>query len=117
MVDDLLAIDQCGPKSIKMNTIINSKIELKKLEFHLPEESKVGKCNFMHIGKPSESCPGMKVHGQNALEVNEAMYLGDIIRNDGKNISNVKSRVRKGIGIVAEITSLLKNISFGKRHF
>ena len=117
MVDDLLAINQCGPKSMKMNTIINSKIELKKLEFHLPEASKVGKCNFMHIGKPSESCPGMKVHGQSAIEVKEAMYLGDIIRSDGKNISNVKSRVQKGIGIAAEIISLLKSISFGKRHF
>ena len=43
--------------------------------------------------------------------------LGDIIGSDGKNISNVKSRVQKGIGIAAEITSLLKSISFGKIHF
>ena len=102
MVDDLLAINKCGLQSIKVNTTINSMIELKKLQFHLPEENKPGKCNFMHIGKPNKSCPGMKVHGLNAGEVTEARYLGDLIRNDGKNLSNIRDRVRN------EWESLLK---------
>ena len=56
--------------SLKMNTSINLIIELKKLQFHLPELNKPGKCNF--IGKRNKFCPSMKVHEQNAAEVNEA---------------------------------------------
>ena len=51
-------------------------------------------------------CPGMKVHGHQAEEVTEAVYLGDILRADGKNTSNIKSRVNKGVGIVTEIILL-----------
>ena len=40
-------------------------------------------------------CPGMKVHGVNTERVEEAVYLGDIIRQDGKNTSNIKSRVKE----------------------
>ena len=59
----------------------------------------------------------MKVHGLNASEVTEARYLGDLIRNDRKNLSNIRDRVRKGMGIAAEIHHLLKTISFGVRYF
>ena len=43
----------------------------------------------MHIGKECDVCPGMKVHGQKAQHVSEAFYLGDIVRNDGKNFTNI----------------------------
>ena len=61
----------------------------------------------MHIGKPNKHCPGMKVHGHQADQVSEAVYLGDILRADGKNSSNVKMRVSKGVGIVGEIMEIL----------
>ena len=51
MVDDLLAVSQCGFQSIAVNTSINTLIELKELDFHLPEKDKRGKCEFLHIGK------------------------------------------------------------------
>ena len=44
MIDDLIAFAECGKKSKKLNTFINTKIELKKLKF-----SKI-KCKQMHIG-------------------------------------------------------------------
>ena len=98
IVDDLLAISSCGFNSTAINTTINTLIELKKLQFHVPEPNKKSKCHYLHIGKPNKYCPGMKVHGHQADQVTEAVYLGDILRADGKNISNIKSRVNKGIG-------------------
>ena len=97
-VDDVLAISNCGFDAIKVNTAINTIIELKKLEFHIPnqENKKKSKCHSLHVGKPSQFCPGMKVHGHSAERVNEALYLGDIIRTDGKNLSNIMDRVNKG---------------------
>ena len=117
MVDDLLAVSQCGFQSVEVNTSINTLIELKKLEFHVPEKDKVGKCHFLHIGKPNLYCPGMKVHGVDAEQIHETTYLGDIIRDDGKNSSNIKHRVNKGIGLVSEIFTVLESVSFGYRYF
>ena len=63
MVDDLLAVRTCGFESLETNVTINTMIEIKKLQFHIPEKDKKSKCHFMHVGKPSVCCPGMKVHG------------------------------------------------------
>ena len=57
------------------------------------------------------------VHGVKADRVTEAVYLGDIIREDGKNSSNIKDRVRKGLGIVTRIMNILETISFGSKYF
>ena len=78
---------------------------------------KKGKCHSLHVGKESYLCPGMKVHGQQAERVLETEYLGDIVRADGKNSSNIKSRVGKGIGLISEIMSILKCVSFGSHYF
>ena len=40
MVDDLLAVSNCGYHSTAINTGINTIIELKKLQFHIPEAQK-----------------------------------------------------------------------------
>jgi hypothetical protein len=116
-VDDLLAVTQCGVDTINMNTTINTLIELKKLQFHIPEPEKKSKCHSLHIGKPNQHCPGMKVHGHMADIVTEAVYLGDSIRTDGRNTSNINSRVNKGVGIVSNIMDMLKNVSFGSKYF
>ena len=117
MVDDLLAISKCGLESQKINTSINTLIELKKLTFHTPEPNKKSKCHFLHIGRANKGCPGMKVHGAQADRVKEAVYLGDIIREDGKNTSNIKTRVNKGIGTVSQIMDILKTVSYGNKYF
>ena len=117
MVDDLLAVRKCGFDSIETNITINTMIELKKLEFHTPKSNKKSKCHYLHIGKSTHVCPGMKVHGFKADKVTEAVYLGDVIRQDGKNSSNIKNRVKKGMGIVTRIMDVLKTISFGQKYF
>ena len=45
-VDDLLAVTQCGVDTINMNTTINTLIELKKLQFHIPEPEKKTQMSF-----------------------------------------------------------------------
>ena len=117
MVDDLLTISKCGYETIEMNTTINALIELKKLRFHTPVENERSKCHSLHIGKPSKSCAKMKVHGEEVDHVSEAVYLGDIISQDGKNSKNIKSRVSKGLGIVTEIMEILNTVSFGEKYF
>ena len=56
----LLAVTQCGFDTINMNTTINTLIELKKLQFHIPEQGGKSKCHSLRIGKPNQHCPGMK---------------------------------------------------------
>ena len=116
-VDDLISVSKCGFESIQMNHTINTLIELKKLQFHIPEASKKSKCHKLHVGKTSHFCPSMKVHGVNADTVEEAVYLGDIISANGKNTSNIKERVKKGLGIVSNLMDVLKSISFGEKYF
>ena len=58
MVDDLLAVSNCGFSSTAINTAINTIIEIKKLKFHTPEANKKSKCHYLHIGKPNRSCIG-----------------------------------------------------------
>ena len=117
MVDDLLTISPCGSETIAMNTTINTLIELKKLKFHTPEENKKSKCHSMHIGKQTNTCPSMKVHGKVADRVSEAVYLGDVVSQDGKNTKNIQNRVSKGMGIVTEIMDILNTVSFGSKYF
>jgi hypothetical protein len=50
-------------------------------------------------------------------EKNEEKYLGDIISKDGRNIKNIKARVKKGKGIVTKIMSILDSIPFGNHYF
>ena len=117
MIDDLIAVRSCGFDAIETNITINTIIELKKLQFHIPGDNKKSKCHFLHIGKKNKNCPGMKVHGVRTGRVTEAVYLGDIIRKDGKNNSNIKDRVRKGLGIVTNIMNILETITFGSKYF
>ena len=50
-------------------------------------------------------------------EINDDKYLGDILSCDGKNTKNIKDRISKGVGIIANIFNLLEVISFGQYHF
>ena len=54
-IDDVLGITECSVKSVQLNTIIQSKMNNKKLRLSQ------SKCYKMHVGKSSESCPSLKV--------------------------------------------------------
>ena len=64
MVDDTLAISECGQKSVAMNEFINNQID---------------------------------------------MGCGAV---DGKNISSLKNRVSRGIGVISQIIHLIEKVSF-----
>ena len=117
MVDDLLAVSRCGMDSIRVNVTINSIIELKKLRFHTPEDKKRSKCHVLHIGSNEKTCTGMKVHGQDVDSVSQAVYLGDVICQDGSNAGHIKDRVSKGMGQMNTVMNLLKAVSFGYKYF
>ena len=116
-VDDLNGISKCGSDSLSLNTFINTQIELKKLRFHTTDAKGKSKCNKLHIGKQMRNCPVLKVHGTPMQEVKDDRYLGDILSCDGRNTKNIKDRISKGVGIMANIFNLLEVISFGQFHF
>ena len=136
MVDDLLCVSACGFQTSQMNTYINFKTNIKKLQFG------TNKCKKMHVGKRKEEfkCQPLSVDKWEEVEVNleqstkvvledqyigkeeieeksEEKYLGDILSNDGKNIKNFKARVAKGTGIIRNIITRLEGIPFGKYYF
>ena len=71
----------------------------------------------MHIGRASHFCPQLKIHGYNMERVQEDTYLGDIIRSDGKNCTNLEDRVGKGMGKITDIMNILETVSFGVFYF
>ena len=112
MVDDILAVGHCGTDSIKLNSIIQSKMDTKKLELGYD------KCFQIHVGKKSSiSCPQLNVHEEIMKTTSSEKYLGDIITNSGKLDQNIQSRVNKGNGRSNTIMSLLTEISFGQHYF
>ena len=116
-VDDLNGISKCGDDSRALNIFLTTQIELKKLKFHVPNKEGKTKCHKMHIGKKHDMCPTLKIHGTIMPEVNEDVYLGDILSNDGKNTKNIKQRISKGLGVVNQIFDILGNVNFGSHIF
>ena len=115
MVDDVLSVQKCSAETVKMNSIINSFIENKKLKLS------AGKCRRIHIQNKKEKqpikCPEIKVHTDVMKNSNEQKYLGDLICSSGSVRNNVESRRNKGFGIVNEIISILEEIPLGRFKF
>jgi hypothetical protein len=134
MIDDLLAVSDCGVETVKTNAYLNAKTSTKKLQFGGQ------KCHKLHVGKTQHVCPELYVDdwkmkkvkeyetGIRNLEdvfdgdfpmeeVQDEKYLGDILTNDGTNTKNVESRKSKGVGAVSQLMSMLEEISFGPFYF
>ena len=113
MIDDILAIAPCGFKSFALNTFINCKMEMKKLIFSDT------KCKQIHVGKEGIHCPSLEVHGRNIDKSSCEKYLGDLIAESTNkcNECNISNRAKKGIGLVAQIMSLLDNVSLGQHYY
>ena len=135
MVDDLVSISHCGLNSVVMNSFLNTKSNVKKLQLG------ISKCHKLHIGKEKKTCPDLYIDewrvetvdqteagGEVTLkdiqdnehliqEVSEERYLGDIISKDGKNNKNIKARISKANGSINQVMSILEEICFGKYFF
>ena len=71
MVDDILSIQTCSEKSIKINATVNAFIESKKLTL-----SK-SKCHRIHIDKKSKNikeCEKLKVHDDSMDDTSKSKY-------------------------------------------
>ena len=104
MVDDILGIQQCSSKSLKLNSVINTFISLEKLTL----SSK--KCHNIHIGKSDMKCHNLKVHGSLMSNSKQETYLGDLIDQSGKIRPNIDKRRSKGYGITSNILAILNEI-------
>ena len=108
MVDDVLSITKCGLATIEANSILNAKIESKKLRMSKD------KCSKMHISKKQTECSvKVKVHETVMKETNSITYLGDVLLPTGKIDDTIKGRTLKGIGINSQINSILNNVTLG----
>ena len=114
MIDDLACIAETGTKSVEINSYINSKTSIKKLQYG------VDKCYQIHVGGKEHTMPDLYIDnwelkkmngewkdtytGKVLMERRDAEeYLGDIISKDGKNSKNILARKAKGLGIVKQI--------------
>ena len=107
MIDDVVAFAKCGQDSLKTNTYINAKIEMKKLECG------VTKCKKIHFGKENVLCPDLEVHGEKIDESDCEKYLGNLLASEGMNKKNINAKVSKGIGMVSQTMNILNQVSLG----
>ena len=112
MVDDVVTISNCGVDSIKVNAIVQAKVETKQLDLGHT------KCFNMHIGKKDKHlCPSLSIHGAEMLTSDRETYLGDLLTTDNKIDQNIIARCNKGMGKINGIISLLQEVSFGPHYF
>jgi hypothetical protein len=112
MVDDILSIQKCSIDAVKINAVINSFIESKKLTLSKK------KCNRIHISKRNKPnvCPEVKVHDAIMPNSDREKYLGDIVDKSGKIRATIaiEDRQKKGYGLTAEILGILNEIPLGQ---
>ena len=90
MIDDILGVTTCNEEAVELNSIINVKIEAKKLRLSHD------KCYKIHINKKSEKAKHceieLKVHEKMMKTASEAKYLGDIINEEGNLNNTIEDR-------------------------
>lgn len=71
------------------------------------------------MGQKNNLCPVLKVHGERIERVETEKYLGDKISSDCKSINktNINERKSKGLGIVAQIMTLLNTMCIGGQYY
>ena len=74
-------------------------------------------CKTIQVGNENELCPDLQVHGLKIGKSEEEKYLSDIITCNNSIKTNIESRFSKGIGLIAQIMSLLDEVTFGERYF
>ena len=84
MVDDIMGIQRCNSKSLYMNTMVNTFMDLEKLTLSQ------SKCHNIHIGKQNSKCPALKVNGKEMENYEQEIYLGDVVHKSTKNEPNIE---------------------------
>ena len=107
MIDDLAGISECGNNSLVLNSIINAKIEAKKLQFN------IRKCYNMHVGTDKNNCSDLKIHETPMKKIEKHKYLGDIICSSGSNSENINERSKIGFQAISQIKSFMKDVQLG----
>ena len=111
MIDDILAVTRCSISSVKVNAMIETKVNNKHL--------KIGhsNCSHMHIGKGKYECRPLQINNTVMKSSSREKYLGSILSDDGKISKNIADRHNKGLVSANHILSLLKEVNFGQYYF
>ena len=110
-VDDILTVSKCGGESVKVNAVVQAKVENMQLELGH------AKCFQMHVGNLKNACSKLFVHGEKMQTTQKEKYLGNILSSNAKIDENILDRCNKGIGMINEIIGTLKEVSFGYHYF
>ena len=79
MIDDLVSVSYCGLDTIGMNSFLNSKSNVKKLQFG------ISKCHKLHVGKEKKTCPELYLDEWVVNAVDHTEACGSIILEDVQN--------------------------------
>ena len=111
MVDDIITASKCGATSLALNTEVNTFINMKKMK--LSDK----KCAKIHVGnkRTKEHCQEHKVDNKTIKASEKEKYLGDFISKDSSSKETIKDRKKKGYGILAEMSAILKDIPLGNK--
>ena len=104
MVDDIMAIQRCSTKSLEVNTMVNTFMNLEKLSL-----SKT-KCHNIHIGNNKAECPELKVDGAKMENSDQEVYLWDIFDKSARDKPNLERRKSKGYGAVNNILAITSEV-------
>ena len=107
MVDDTLAVSECGVRSVEKNAVLNSFMDTHRLRMH-KEKSVV-----IHVSKAKKCsipCPELKVHMDTMQEVEKTKYLGNFLSTTGGVKETIQDRRNKGWGKVAQILGVLGEV-------
>ena len=80
MVDDMLAIAECGVRSVEKNAVVNSFMETQRLRMH---KNKSVVIHVSNVKQCSQPCPQLKVHTDISHKVEKAEYLGNYLSLSG----------------------------------
>ena len=107
MVDDILTVTDVE-NTLSVNQDVNMFMDHKRLNLSHK------KCHRIHIGKEHNKCPQLKVHDKIMTDAQKEKYLGDIIDESGNIQATIENRIRKGNGIISEISSIIEEFPFGQ---
>ena len=128
MIDDVLALSFCGPKSTQIQEYINIKTGSKKLQFstgktfqmHIGSKINAYKCENSYIDswKTDKQYAKEQYSGQvKVKETYSTKYLGEVLSSDGRNTDNISERRKRGFGTITDIVKILDNMCLGPLMF